>query len=332
MTEEVWVYAEQREGRIVDASYQLLNKGGEIAEKLGAALSVVILGRDMRREAEKLGALGVEKVYLVESENLDPYSMLPYKEALLNAVEQHQPQAVLFPATSQSLDLAPRVSVSLGVGLLSNCVDLVVGEGGVLIGEKQLFEGKAHVKLSSPRSKPQMASLLTGFLQPLENPEPKECAIIRVEYEPITWDAEVLGITSKVREGAVDISGANVIVAGGRGMGTGENFKQLFKIAELLGGAVGGSRAAVDAGWISYERQVGLSGKVVRPEVYVAFGISGASQHVAGMVNSKHVISVNTDPYAPIFNYSEYAFVGDASEVISFLIEEIEKAKDNRER
>jgi electron transfer flavoprotein alpha subunit len=327
---EVWVFAEVDEGKIAEVSLELLGRGRELARELDAPLAAVILGSGTRRLADVLFAYGADIVYLADDERLAQYTTCPYARVLTETVEQYKPEIVLYGATPMGRDLAPRVASALKTGLTADCTDLQIGsyESGGRVYQKKLLQirpawgGNIIATIVSPDHLPEMATVREGVMHA---PEPVEGRGGRLVEVPVNLDSEcswVRVIERHTQPRRVDLRSASVIVSGGYGMGTKENFALLHQLASVIGNgaAVGASRAAVDAGFIHADHQVGQTGTTVRPKLYIACGISGAVQHRAGMEESAKILAINIDKDAPIFSIAHYGIVGDVREVVPRLI------------
>jgi electron transfer flavoprotein alpha subunit len=325
---EVWVFAEVEEGRVADVSIELLGKGRELAATLGVRLGAMLLGKGVTPLANDLFAYGADTVYLVDAPALEQYRTLPYSRSIIELVKQKKPEIVLYGATPTGRDLAPRVASSLKVGLTADCTDLQIGEyesGGHVYAHKLLqvrpaFGGNVIATIVSPDVTPQMATVREGVMHAAKPAAGRTGELCRIAYAPAAEDDLVKVLEHHTQERRVNLRGAQIIVAGGYGMGAPENFKLLHELAGVLNAAVGASRAAVDAGFIHHDHQVGQTGTTVRPKLYVACGISGAVQHRAGMEESQKIVAINRDPDAPIFQIAHYGIVGDVLEVIPRLI------------
>ena len=332
---EVWVYIEQEQSLIHDVSFELLGKARELAEKLNVNIGAFILGQDITHLSQRAIYYGAKHVYMVDDEALSRYRTLPYAKAACHLIRKYDPQIVLFGATPLGRDLAPRIASSLKTGLTADCTDLQIGDYtyhrktfyNILYQIRPAFGGNIIATIVSPECRPQMASVREGVMKPPEPAEENEGEVFHesVSFEPADLAVEILQREVALKK--INLKGANIIVSGGYGVGNKDNFKLIEQLAETLGGVVGASRAAVDAGFIGKEHQVGQTGTTVRPKLYIAAGISGAVQHTAGMNESSKIIAINKDPGAPIFKIAHYGIVGDLNEVIPKLIEEY-KHKD----
>lgn len=323
MANNILVFAEQRDGNVKKVAYEMLGAGAELAANLGGVVEAVLLGSGLDGLPDMLAQYGATKVYVADDPALTTYAGEAYTDTLAALVEEAQPAVILLGATAMGKDLAPRLAARLGVGLASDCTALEI-DGGRLLATRPIFAGKAlaRVKLVGD---PQMATVRPNVLAAQE-PDPGAGAA-QVELIDAVADrvrAEVVDIIS-AGEGEVDVAEADIIVSGGRGVGGSEGFAPILSLARTLGAAVGASRAAVDAGWIDHAHQVGQTGKTVTPNLYIACGISGAIQHLAGMKTSKVIVAVNKDPEAPIFKIANYGIVADLFEVVPVLEEEFKQ-------
>ena len=328
-TTSVWVFIEQRNGKAADVSFELLCKGRKLAQSLHGTLTAVLIGNNVKALAKETFRYGADSVLLVEHEDLKHYTTMPYSRILTELVEKHQPRIVLFGATIIGRDLAPRVASATKSGLTADCTDLQIADITYLRKEyKQLllqirpaFGGNIIATIITPDNPVQMATVREGVMEMHVEKDFTEGTITPVPYVQNEIDTLVSIIEQHREENRVNLKAAPIIVAGGYGLGSKENFKYIHELAHVLGGEVAGSRAAVDAGFVPPERQVGQTGVTVRPKLYIAVGISGAIQHRAGMQESNKIIAINSDPDAPIFGISHYGIVGDAAEVLPRFIE-----------
>jgi electron transfer flavoprotein alpha subunit len=320
----VMVFAEQENGKIHGVSYELLGKGSEIADKLGVELSCVLLGFRMEKEAEELIYHGADKVFLFDHSSLEEFDVIRYKQNIVNLVRREKPEIFLIGATHLGRSLAPRVAASLETGLTADCIDLKVDERGNLIQIRPAFSGTilAHI---ITRTRPQMSTVRYKVMRRMERDPTRKGKILREEVQVL--ERSGLRIIGKEKAGGVNITEAEVVVSGGRGLKKPDDFSLLKELADLLGGVVGSSRPLVDEGWIGREHQVGFSGNTVKPRLYIACGISGSPQHLAGMRDSDVIVAINTDPSAPIFRVADYCIVGDLYEVVPKLIEEVKRRR-----
>ncbi len=341
----VWVLAEQRENKLMEVSLELVSEGRKLADKLNEELSAVVLGSDIKDSAEKLIAHGADNVYLIEDERLKDYRTGPYTSIISEMINKFKPEIVILGATHNGRDLGPRISARINTGLTADCTELSIEEKrGILLQTRPAFGGNLMATIICPEHRPQMATVRPGVMEKLE-PDYDRVGQIReckIDLEQDKIDSEVIKKSKIIRldsntskfdfyteikeivkeaHGNVNLEDADIIVAGGRGVGDPEGFKIIKNLAQTLNGEVGASRAVVDEGWIDKEHQVGQTGKTVKPKVYIACGISGAIQHKAGMNNSDIIIAVNTDSEAPIFEACDYGIVGDLHQIVPMLTE-----------
>jgi electron transfer flavoprotein alpha subunit len=324
----VWVFAEQRDGMLTKVARQLMGKARELADTLGAKAIGVLLGHNVDNLAQELIWYGADEVLLADHPLLEHYRTDAYTKVFSNLVQEKKPEIVLFGATHIGRDLAPRVAQRIHTGLTADCTGLDIDESErLLLQTRPAFGGNIMATIACPRHRPQMATVRPGVMRALPEDKTRTGEITRVEVDLSESDL-MTKILEVIKEGkhTVDLEEAKVIVTGGRGLGGPDGFKLIEQLATVLGGAVGASRAAVDAGWISHDHQVGQTGKTVHPELYIACGVSGAIQHQAGMKDAKYIIAINKDPSAPIFQIADFGVVGDLYKVIPALIKEIEAA------
>lgn len=326
----VWVFIEQEAGKIADVSLELVCKGRELAAQLGVKTEAVLLGDNVAGCVDTLFAYGCDNVFLAEDSRLEPFTVLPYAKVIMNLIRAHKPNILLFGATLKGRELAPRVASEKLGGLTADCTDLRIDDfedkknnksyTNKLMQIRPAFGGNIIATIVNTWDDPQMVTVREGVMK-LDEPDfGRKGTVTPVEVK--LTDAEtVIKVLERVRaDKEVDLKSAQIIVAGGYGVGSKANFKLIYDLAEALGGEVGASRAAVDAGWIDHDHQVGQTGVTVRPRLYIACGISGSIQHCAGMSESKKIIAINTDPGAPIFSVAHYAIVGDLNTVIPQMI------------
>ncbi|MFH0896999.1 MAG: electron transfer flavoprotein subunit alpha [Candidatus Bathyarchaeota archaeon] len=315
----VLVFGEQRRGIISPVVYELIGRGRELAEKLGEDLECVVLGEDVKAQSEDLSAYSVDKVYLFDSVLLADFRDDPYTDILTSLVQEIKPRIFLIGATSIGRSLAPRIAASLRTGLTADCTGLDINSEGNLIQTRPAFGGNVMATILCPSCRPQMATVRYKVMKrAVKNPQNKGRVIIKNVKDKILDRTKIKRSLTDIEE--VSIAEAQIIVSGGKGLGNPEGFKLLKELADALSGAVGASRLVVDEGWIPYRHQVGLSGKTVRPKLYIACGISGAVQHLAGMQTSDVIVAINKDPSAPIFKIADYSIVGDLNEVVPEII------------
>ncbi|MFH1624764.1 MAG: electron transfer flavoprotein subunit alpha/FixB family protein [Pseudomonadota bacterium] len=328
MASSVWVFAEVKDGKIKKVAYEMLTEGKKIAQQLGGDISAVLLGHNVGSLAEILGHYGADKVYLAEHEILKDYTTDAYSKVMADLIRANEPSVVLYGATVLGRDLAPRVAARLETGLAADCVGIGLDAQGKFTANRPVFAGKAYTDLSFSESKPSMASIRPNVLPTGLPDQSRKAEVIKVDVNVNPDDIRTtIKEFVKMAGERPDLTEAEVIVSGGRGMKGPENFQLLEELADVLGATVGASRSAVDAGWRPQSDQVGQTGKVVSPNLYVACGISGAIQHLAGMSTSKYIVAINKDPEAPIFQKADYGIVDDLFKVLPVLTEEIKKLK-----
>ncbi|MCK6604741.1 MAG: electron transfer flavoprotein subunit alpha/FixB family protein [Ignavibacteriaceae bacterium] len=326
---EIWVFIEQRNGKPADVSLELLSKGHKLAAITGGKLKSVVLGDHVKAIAELTFEYGADESILVSHKELKNFRTLPYSRVLTSLVQERKPRIFLFGATIVGRDIAPRIASKTKSGLTADCTDLQISDVKYLSKEyKQLllqirpaFGGNIIATIITPDTETQMATVREGVMESHKLDKPNPVKIEEVAFTADPTDEIVKIIEQHYEENKVNLKAAPIIVAGGYGLGTKENFRLIHELAHTIGGEVAGSRAAVDAGFVPVERQVGQTGVTVRPKLYIAVGISGAIQHRAGMQESNKIIAINSDPDAPIFNISHYGIVGDATQIIPKLIE-----------
>ena len=324
----VWVVAEVEGGSLSPTTLEVLGKGRELADRLGAYLEAVLMGEGVGDLAQELIRYGADTVYLADDPRLAEYHVETYTKVLADLVEGKRPEILLMGATDLGRDLAPRLAQRLGAGLITGCVEVDLDEAeGLLLATHGLYGDEYFHTVVCPQARPQMATLRPGYFRPAYPDEYRtgEVEAVSVELEGVEPRVRVLRELPAEARREVPLPKARIIVSGGRGMGDEEGFALLEKLAEALGGVVAGSRGAVDEGWIGQERQVGIGGAIVRPDLYIACGISGAIQHYIGMQDAKFVVAINKDPNAPIFQVADIGVVGDAREVIPALIEALQE-------
>ncbi|MGL4739557.1 MAG: electron transfer flavoprotein subunit alpha/FixB family protein [Sarcina sp.] len=325
----VWVFAEQREGELQKVSLEILGEGRKLADKLGVKLTALVLGEGVDSLANTLGAHGADEVLVVNSPLLKNYTTDGYTKAICEVASSRKPGILFIGATFVGRDLGPRVAARLSTGLTADCTILDVDvERGDLLATRPAFGGNLMATIACPDHRPQMATIRPGVFSklPADN---KNFTVEVIEVSLVDSDirTKVIEIVKENKD-IVDISEANVLVAGGRGVGSKENFELLKALADELGGAIAASRAAIEKGWVDKEYQVGQTGKTVRPNIYIACGISGAIQHVAGMQESDMIIAINKDETAPIMKVADYAIVGDVAKVLPEFIGQFKKIKE----
>lgn len=332
---EVWIFAEQEDEHLADTALELCGKARELADRLGVKVGAVLAGWNVRELSYRLIAHGVDKVYYVHDTRLEHYRTLPYSRLMCQLITKHKPQIVMYGATPMGRDLAPRIASEMRAGLTADCTDLQIGEyveaktkkeyKDLLLQIRPAFGGNIIATIINYDRWPQMATVREGVM-PLGDGDPKRSGqIIEEKIEFNDFDLAVKLIERHREKKKVNLKGARIIVAGGGGVGSKDNFKLIHDLAGALGGAVGASRAAIDSGFISKDHQIGQTGTTVRPALYVACGISGAVQHRAGMEESAKIIAINWDKEAPIFGVAHYGIVGDLNKVIPMMIKAIKE-------
>ncbi|MDR1170169.1 MAG: electron transfer flavoprotein subunit alpha/FixB family protein [Prevotellaceae bacterium] len=327
----IFVYCETEKGKIADVSLELLTKGRELAKQLNCKLEALVIGHQLLGIEKELYAYGADIVHLADDERLAPYRTLPHTSIVVGLFRDEKPQIALFGASSLGRDLAPRVSSALKSGLTADCTSLEIGDHkdtkgneykNLLLQIRPAFGGNIIATIINPDHRPQMATVREGVMrrEKLAYAKPGEVKMLDVNKYVRDEDFVISIIERHLEERKIDIKGAPIIVSGGYGVGSRENFDLLFELASVLGGEVGASRAAVDAGYADHARQVGQTGVTVRPKLYIACGISGQVQHTAGMQESAMIISINSDPNAPINQIADYSILGDLSTVIPRMI------------
>ncbi|MDD5347869.1 MAG: electron transfer flavoprotein subunit alpha [Candidatus Omnitrophica bacterium] len=317
----VWVFAEQKKGKVQSVAYELIGKAQELAGKLDTYVGAVLIGNDVDREAQSLICSGADTVYVVESPQLANFLDEPYANVLIKLIKKYKPEVVIAGATFMGRSLVSRVAVNVDCGLTADCTGLDIDpEKKILLQTRPAFGGNIMATIISPNYRPQMATVRHKvFVQPELDKKRKGKVIKEVfSLEELGSRTTLLDVVEEV-ENLVNLAEADIIVSGGRGLQAPENFKLIRELAEVLGAAVGSSRACVDAGWIPYSHQVGQTGRTVAPKVYIACGISGQIQHLVGMQSSKVIVAINKDPDAPIFKVATYGIVGDLFEIVPAL-------------
>jgi len=320
----VWVFAEQRRGKLKSVAYELLSKGRELADTLKTELSAVCFGHNIE-EVDPLIAYGADKVYLVESPALANFQEDLYARKLVELIQEHKPEIVIAGATAQGRSFIPQVAARLRTGLTADCTGLEIDpETGLLRQTRPTFGGNIMATILCPAKRPQMSTVRPRVFKKGAPSDKREGQIIRLNFdgEAITSQTRLLDFMEDLTE-TVKLEDADIIVSGGRGLGKAENFQLLEELAGVLGAALGSSRPPVDDGWIPYSHQVGQTGKTVCPKLYIACGISGSVQHMAGMQTSDCIVAINDDPQAPIFEIATYGIVGDLFKVVPLLIEKL---------
>ncbi len=326
----VWVYIEQFGGQARNVGHELLGEGRKLADAMGQELAAVIIGDGVEPLAKDMFASGADKVYLLAGAEYRHYSTDAYTIALTDLINTYKPSVILIGATNDGRDLGPRVACRVGTGLTADCTSLGIDEEtGLVAWTRPAFGGNIMATILCPNHRPQMGTVRPNVFKRPEQDTARSGEVIRIasKVKPEDIRTKLIELLTSGETAACNLDEAEFIVSGGRGMGKPENFTLIEELANVLGGAVGASRAAVDAGWKPAIHQVGQTGKTVAPKVYIACGISGAIQHLAGMSTSDIIIAINKDADAPIFKFADFGIVGDVLEILPVLIEEIKKLK-----
>jgi len=326
---DVWVVAELKGGKIRQCTFELLGCGRALADTMGHRLCAFVAGKDSGAHVPEMAASGADVVYTIEDAKLGEGTVLPHARVISEAIKDKMPSVVLFSATPFGRDLAPRISRRLSVGLTADCTELSVDkETRNLLQTRPAWGGNLMATIYSPDTRPQMSTVRPGVMKPLAKNPGKKSEVVVLEYliAPRDLALEVLELKKETAH-KVNLTEAKIIVAGGNGVGSKEGFRHLEELAKLLGAEVGGTRIAVEEGWITQDRQVGQTGQSVSPELYFACGISGAIQHRSGMAGSKTIVAVNSDPNAPIFGIADIGMVGDLHKVIPEMIKAIKERR-----
>ena len=335
----VFIFAEQVDNKISNIAYELLGKAKDLAKDLGTEVTAVLIGSGVKDLADSLAVYGADRVVVVDDPELKDYRTEPYAHALASVINEFKPEIMLVGATAIGRDLGPRVSARVATGLTADCTSLEIGNFPLepvanqeqlhnqLLMTRPAFGGNTIATIACPYNRPQMATVRPGVMQKIAPIEGAKANIVEFNpgFTPDNKYVEILDIVKSVVD-TVDISEAKILVSGGRGVGSAENFKLLDDLAEVLGGTVSCSRAVVDNGWKPKDLQVGQTGKTVRPNVYFAIGISGAIQHTAGMEESDIIIAINKDESAPIFDVADYGIVGDLNKIVPMLTAQLKAA------
>ncbi len=323
----IWVVGEYRHGEMARVTFELLGIGRQLADQRGVPLSVLLLGKGVGDQAEALISGGADQVYLADHPALAAFREDVHGRVLKYCLAHYKPEVVLAGATAIGRSVIPQVATALGAGLTADCTALAIRpEDGMLLQTRPAFGGNIMATIECPHSRPQMATVRPRVMQPLEPDPTRKGTVIQVEPPPELLTSRVEVIDSVLAENEdVNIQEQTILVSGGRGLEGEEGFALIRRLAEVLGGGVSASRAAVDAGWISYPHQVGQTGKTVSPKLYIACGISGAIQHTVGMQSAETIVAINRDPEAPIFSYATFGVVGDLFEAVPLLIRQLEE-------
>ncbi len=333
----VFVYCEVENQKVAEISQELLSAGKRLAQKLGSPLEAMVFGAGLNNISKQIAPFGVDKIHVVDDTRLEPYTTLPHAAIASDILKREEPQIVLFGATSVGRDLAPRLASELSCGLTADCTILDIGDHYVskekkeykdlLFAIRPAFGGSIMANIINWDMHPQMATVREGVMKKEIFDEKYQTEVISLAADKILNDEDfvVKVLERHIEESDVNLKESPIIVAGGYGVGSKENFDKLYQLADLLGGEVGGSRAAVDAGFIDHDRQIGQTGVTVRPKLYIAAGISGAIQHTAGMQEASLIISINNDPDAPMNKLADYVINGDISDVVPKMIQSYKK-------
>ncbi|MHC4728318.1 MAG: electron transfer flavoprotein subunit alpha/FixB family protein [Planctomycetota bacterium] len=332
---EVWVFAEQHNGQLEDTPIELMSKARHLADTLGVQLGAMVLGDNVKELAEKMIHFGADKVYLAQDPLLGEYQTNSYAKVMYDLIHKYEPQIVLYGATIAGRDLAPRIASATKAGLTADCTDLQIGDH-VTVKDKKVhknllfqirpaFGGNIVATIINLDRWPQMATVREGVMPEPDADTTRKGEIIEEEVELSRQDLPLEILDEHKRPKKVDLKASRIIVAGGAGIGSKDNFKLIWDLANCLGAAPAATRAAVDLGFIDHDHQVGQTGTTVRPSLYVAVGISGAIQHQAGMSQSQKIVAINNDPSAPIFGIAHYKIVGDLNEVVPIMIKSIKE-------
>jgi electron transfer flavoprotein alpha subunit/NAD-dependent dihydropyrimidine dehydrogenase PreA subunit len=324
----VWVIAEHYKNEINPVVLQLLGKGGDLAKELEVELTLVILGYELDDQLNELSLYGPDRIIYIQSPLLKHYYSDLYAQALTELITENKPEIVLIGATPTGRDFAPRVAKRLNAGLTADCTGLEIDQNSRnLLQTRPTFGGSLMATIRTPNSRPQMATVRPGIFKALEKQD-KLTQVRKIDYKFRERDlvTRIVKVVEKQRS-SVNLEDADIIVAGGRGVGSIEKFKIIEELAEVLGAELGGSRVTVELNWLEQDRQIGQTGKTVSPKLYIACGISGAIQHIVGMQNSEIIVAINKDRKAPIFKIAHYSIIGDLHEIVPALIEEIKRTK-----
>jgi electron transfer flavoprotein alpha subunit len=328
----LFVYIEIEDGKVADVSLELLTKGRELADTLGCKLEAIAVGHNLHGLEKEVAKFGADTLWVADDKELAPYRTLPHTAVICGVFKEEKPQIALMGATPVGRDLGPRVSSALHSGLTADCTSLMIGDytdaksgkeyTGLLYQIRPAFGGNIIATIVNPDCRPQMATVREGVMKKEEVGTPKNTEVRKIDWKKYVKDTDLVVkiIDRHIEELGIDIKNSPIIVAGGYGVGSKEGFDKLTELADVLGGEVGASRAAVDAGFTDHARQVGQTGVTVRPKLYIACGISGQIQHTAGMDQSSMIISINTDPEAPINKIADFVIDGDVHDVVPKMI------------
>lgn len=328
----ICVFAEQRDGEIQNVAYELLGKARELADSIGEQVTAIFLGHNLKGKENSLFAYGADRVLLVDDPILEHYLTEPYAQAITHIVNTYKPEILLLGATTIGRDLGPRLSARLWTGLTADCTSLEISEDRNLMMTRPAFGGNLMATIMCTENRPQMSTVRPGVMRKGEPDSSRTGVLEEVKVDFCNESVNKVKFVKKVREekDLVDITEAHILVSGGRGVGDRDGFEMLAQLAASIEAEVSSSRAMVDAGYIGHERQVGQTGKTVRPDIYMAIGISGAIQHLAGMEESDYIIAINKDKYAPIFTVADLGIVADLKKVVPLLSQKLTAALEQR--
>ncbi len=320
----VLIFAEHQDGKVKKSAFELVSKGAELASKIGGQVEAVLVGNISEAATQDLAQYGAKKIYILENAAFEKYNTLAYVKGLADLVKQLQPEILIASASAAAKDFFPRLAARLDTGLASDSVALEIDTDGKLIATHPIYSGKALADIKIPNSKPQMALVRANSLGAGTPQGGAQAEVMKIAADVGELKAPMKDLV-KGASNKADLTEAEIIVSGGRAMKASENFKILQELADVIGATVGASRAAVDSGFAPHDMQVGQTGKVVNPKLYIACGISGAIQHLAGMRTSKVIVAINKDPEAPLFSKADYGIVGDLFQVVPLLTQEFKK-------
>ena len=325
MAQGIWIVAEQREGQLRKISFELVSEGKRLADKMGQSVTAILLGSNIKEKAPELGKYGADKVIVADDKRLATYTTDAYVSVIAELAQKEEPAIILLGASVQGKDLSGRLSARLGVGMAQDCVEFSL-ENSNLVAKRPIYAGKAYATVTFKDSTPQIATARPNVFELNEPDESRSAEVIDAAFslDDSQLKTKIVEVIQEAGD-KPDLTEAELIVSGGRGMKGPENYNIIEELADLINATVGASRSAVDAGWRPHSDQVGQTGKVVSPNLYIACGISGAIQHLAGMSTSKYIVAINKDPEAPIFQKADYGVVGDLFDVVPALTEEIKK-------
>lgn len=323
----IFVFAEQRGGKIQPVALELIGKASDLAAELGEKVVAMLLGHNVSSLAQELIEYGADEVIVADAPELENYITEEYAQVVSQIADKYLPSIILFGATTIGRDLAPRLSARLTTGLTADCTKLEISEGKELMMTRPAFGGNLMATIMCTEHRPQMSTVRPGVMQKKDRQPSREGVItnFEVKIDMSRVKVKLIEEVKAEKDNRIDISEANILVSGGRGVGTKENFAKLTELADVLNAQVSASRAVVDAGVIPHDRQVGQTGKTVRPNLYFALGISGAIQHLTGMEESDYIIAINKDKFAPIYSVSDLGIVGDVNKIIPLLTERLKK-------